>query len=92
MAKSKKEKPNIPQDKQPFTEGCDFCMQFDYDDIHVIGASPDEFGGIELIIKAYQDVGITFACPNTGKKLRLFARLLSDAGKAILNEQNEVKN
>lgn len=87
-----KKKANIPQDKQPFTEGCDFCMQFDYDDIHVIGASPDEHGGIELVLKAYQDVGITFVCPNTGKKLRLFARPLSDAGKAILEDQPPVQN
>jgi hypothetical protein len=85
MAK-KKEKVNIPQNKQPYTEGCDFCMQFDYDDIHVIGASKDENGIIELIIKAYQDAGVTFVCPNTGKKLRIFARPLSDAGKAILEE------
>jgi len=82
---AKKEKENIPQDKQPYTDGCDFCMQFDYDDIHVIGASKDENGVIELIIKAYQDAGVTFVCPNTGKKLRLFARPLSEAGKVILN-------
>lgn len=84
MAK-KKEKANIPEGKQPFTEGCDFCMQFDYDDIHVIGASPDEHGGIELVIKAYQDAGVMFICPTTGKKLRIFARPLTDAGKQILD-------
>ena len=89
MAK-KKEKANIPQNKEPYTGGCDFCMQFDYDDIHIIGASPDEHGGIELVIKAYQDAGVTFVCPNTGKKLRIFARPLSEAGKAIL-EQPETK-
>jgi hypothetical protein len=81
-----KKKANIPEGKQPFTEGCDFCMQFDYDDIHVIGASPDEYGGIELVIKAYQDAGVTFVCPTTGKKLRIFARPLSDRGKEILEE------
>jgi hypothetical protein len=81
-----KKKANIPEGKQPFTEGCDFCMQFDYDDIHVIGASPDEHGGIELVIKAYQDAGVTFVCPTTGKKLRIFARPLSDRGKEILEE------
>ena len=86
MAK-KKEKANIPEGKQPFTEGCDFCMQFDYDDIHVIGASPDEYGGIELVIKAYQDAGVTFLCPTTGKKLRIFARPLTNAGKLILEEK-----
>jgi hypothetical protein len=80
-----KKKANIPEDKQAYTEGCDFCMQFDYDDIHVIGASPDEHGAIELIIKAYQDAGVTFVCPNTGKKLRIFARPLTDAGRAILD-------
>lgn len=81
-----KKKANIPQDKTPFYEGCDFCMQFDYDDIHVIGASPDEHGGIELVIKAYQDAGVTFVCPNTSKKLRIFARPLSDRGREILEE------
>lgn len=86
MAKAKN-KANIPEGKQPFTEGCDFCMQFDYDDIHVIGASPDEYGGIELVIKAYQDAGVTFLCPTTGKKLRIFARPLTDAGKLILEEK-----
>ena len=84
MAK-KKEKANIPQNKEPYVGGCDFCMQFDYDDIHVIGASQDEHGAIELVIKAYQDAGVTFICPNTGKKLRIFARPLSEAGKVILN-------
>lgn len=82
-----KKKANVLKDKQPYTEGCDFCMQFDYDDIHVIGASPDEHGGIELVIKAYQDAGVTFICPNTGKKLRIFARPLTDAGIKILNDQ-----
>jgi hypothetical protein len=70
-----------------YTEGCDFCMQFDYDDPHVIGASPDGDGGLEIVLKAYQDAGITFVCPNTGKKLRLFSRPLSDAGKKILEDQ-----
>lgn len=86
-----KKKANIPQDKTPFYEGCDFCMQFDYDDIHVIGASPDEHGGIELVIKAYQDPGVTFVCPTTGKKLRIFARPLSDRGKEILEESKPIE-
>jgi len=81
-----KKKANIPKEKVPYLDGCDFCMQFDYDDIHVIGASPDEHGGIELVIKAYQDAGVTFVCPNTGKKLRIFARPLSERGIEILNE------
>jgi hypothetical protein len=92
MAKAKKEKEvNIPIDAHPYAEGCDFCMQFDYDDPHVIGASQDEHGVIELTIKAYQDAGVTFMCPDTGKKLRLFARPLSDKGKVILEEQSQVK-
>ena len=45
-----KKKANIPQEAKPYTEGCDFCMQFDYDDIHVIGASPDEYGAIAAVI------------------------------------------
>ena len=87
MAKAKKEKQlNLPQDAQPL-DGCDFCMQFDYDEPHVVGASPDGEGGLEIVLKAYQDAGITFVCPNTGKKLRLFSRPLSEAGKKILEDQ-----
>ena len=65
MAKKKTE---IPKEIQVYTEGCDFCMQFDYDEPHVVGASPDGDGGLEIVLKAYQDAGITFVCPNTGKK------------------------
>ena len=61
----------------------------DYDEPHVIGASPDADGAIELVIKAYLDAGVTFACPNTGKKLRIYARPLTEAGKKILNPDNE---
>lgn len=87
MAKAKKQKElNIPTDAKVL-EGCDFCMQFDYDEPHVVGASPDGEGGLEIVLKAYQDAGITFVCPNTGKKLRLFSRPLSDAGKKILEDQ-----
>ena len=84
MAKNKTE---IPKEIEVYTEGCDFCMQFDYDEPHVIGASPDGEGGLEIVLKAYQDAGITFVCPTTGKKLRLFSRPLSDKGKKILEEQ-----
>ena len=86
MAKASKKKANIPEGKEPLI-GCDFCMQFDYDEPHVVGASPDGEGGLEIVLKAYQDAGITFVCPNTGKKLRLFSRPLSDAGKKILEDQ-----
>lgn len=86
MAKKKTE---IPKEIQVYTEGCDFCMQFDYDEPHVVGASPDGDGGLEIVLKAYQDAGITFVCPNTGKKLRLFARPLSDKGKHILDSQEQ---
>ena len=84
MAKKKTE---IPKEIEIYTEGCDFCMQFDYDEPHVVGASPDGDGGLEIVLKAYQDAGITFVCPTTGKKLRLFSRPLSDKGKKILEEQ-----
>ena len=88
MAKAKKEKKlNLPQDAQPL-DGCDFCMQFDYDEPHVIGASQDADGVMELVIKAYLDAGVTFVCPTTQKKLRIYARPLSDTGKAILEQQN----
>jgi len=92
MSKSKKEKQlNLPQNAEPLN-GCDFCMQFDYDEPHVIGASEDSDGVMELVIKAYLDAGVTFVCPTTQKKLRIYARPLSDTGKAILNQQKEVKN
>jgi hypothetical protein len=92
MAKAKKEKKlNLPQDAEPLN-GCDFCMQFDYDEPHVIGASADSDGVMELVIKAYLDAGVTFVCPTTQKKLRIYARPLSDTGKAILEQQTEVKN
>ena len=92
MAKAKKEKQlNLPKDAQPL-DGCDFCMQFDYDEPHVIGASADADGVMELVIKAYLDAGVTFVCPTTQKKLRIYARPLSDIGKAILEQQTEVKN
>jgi len=92
MAKAKKQKElNVPVDAKVL-EGCDFCMQFDYDDPHVIGASQDGHGVMEITLKSYMDVGITFKCPDTGKKLRLFARPLSDKGQRILDEQeNQVK-
>ena len=71
----------------PNLNGCDFCMQFDYDEPHIIGASENADGVMEIVLKSYMDVGITFKCPDTGKKLRLFARPLSDKGKKILEEQ-----
>ena len=93
MLKAKKEKENInlPIGAQPL-DGCDFCMQFDYDEPHVIGASEDANGVMELVIKAYLDAGVTFVCPTTKKKLRIYARPLSDAGRAILDQQKEVKS
>jgi hypothetical protein len=92
MAKAKKQKElNVPEGVEVLN-GCDFCMQFDYDDPHVIGASSEADGSMEIVLKSYMDVGITFVCPDTKKKLRLFARPLSDKGKRILEEQeNQVK-
>jgi hypothetical protein len=93
MAKAKKEKElNVPKGVEVLN-GCDFCMQFDYDDPHVIGASSEADGSMEIVLKSYMDVGITFVCPDTQKKLRLFARPLSDKGKRILEEQeNQATN
>jgi len=48
---------------------------------------PDGDGGLEIVLKAYQDAGITFICPTTGKKLKLFSRPLSDAGRKIIEDQ-----
>lgn len=88
MAKKKQKELNLPANSEVL-DGCDFCMQFDYDDIHVIGASENADGVMEIILKSYMDAGITFICPNTGKKLRLFARPLSDKGRQILEMQEQ---
>ena len=90
MAKKKVEKvEEIEIEREWFTDGCDFCMQFDYDDPHVIGASPDEKSRIELTLQAYSDPGLMFVCPTTGKKLRIFARPITDAGKKILESEKK---
>jgi hypothetical protein len=91
MAKKKEKELNLPTNAEVL-DGCDFCMQFDYDEPHVIGASENSDGVMEIVLKSYMDVGITFLCPNTGKKLRLFARPLSDKGKQILEMQEEQNN
>jgi len=88
MAKKKEKELNLPSNAQVL-DGCDFCMQFDYDDPHVIGASEKSDGVMEIVLKSYMDVGITFLCPTTRKKLRLFARPLSDKGRQILEMQAE---
>lgn len=92
MGKAKKQKEiklNVPEGVEVLN-GCDFCMQFDYDEPHVIGASSEADGSMEIVLKSYMDAGITFVCPDTKKKLRLFARPLSDAGKKILEDQAPV--
>ena len=71
-------------------EGADFCMQFDNDEIHVISATMSESACIEVKVTTTMDGGVTFLCPTTGKKVRLFARPLSDAGRKLLEEpENE---
>lgn len=90
MAKKKVEKVEEIE-REWFTDGCDFCMQFDYDEPHVIGASPDEKSRIELTLQAYSDPGLMFVCPTTGKKLRIFARPITDAGRALLELENSEK-
>ena len=67
-------------------EGCDFCMQFDNDQPHLIGATMDENGCIEVKVTPIMDGGVTFLCPTTGKRVRLFARPLSDEGRKLLEE------
>lgn len=67
-------------------EGCDFCMQFDNDEINVIGASESSDGFIEIKITPVMDGGVVFQDPNTGKKVRIFARPLSDEGRKIIEE------
>lgn len=66
-------------------EPVEFCMQFDNDEPHVIGATEQEEGCIEVRITPNMDGGVTFLCPTTGKKVRLYARPISDLGRDILN-------
>lgn len=68
-------------------EQFDFCMQFDNDEIHVIGASETSDGFIEIKITPIMDGGVMFQDPTTGKKVRIFARPLSDAGREILEAE-----
>ena len=67
-------------------EGVDFCMQFDYDEPHVISATMSESACIEVKVTTAINGGVAFECPITGKKVRLFARPLSEAGKELLKE------
>jgi hypothetical protein len=78
MAKNKKK-----IEDQPLV-GCDFCMQWDMDDPHVIAATDNPEGFLEIKVTPVMDGGIVFQCPTTNKKLRIFARPLTDAGRAIL--------
>ena len=104
MAKSKKKEVDVKEQDTMMEEalakipvnskildGCDFCMQFDYDEPIVVGASPDAAGVLELTIRSFVDAGLVFMCPNTGKKLRLFARELTDKGREILEEETKNK-
>jgi len=71
-------------------EGADFCMQFDNDEIHVIAATENSDGFMEIKITPVIDGGVMFQDPTTGKKVRLFSRPLSDAGRKLLEEpENE---
>ena len=69
-------------------DGCDFCMQFDNDEIHVIAAAENSEGCMEIKITPEMDGGVMFQDPTTGKKVRIFSRPLTDAGKKILEQPN----
>ena len=68
-------------------EQFDFCMQFDNDEIHVIAATENSDGFMEIKITPVMDGGVMFQDPTTGKKVRLFARPITDAGRAILEAE-----
>ena len=70
-------------------EPVEFCMQFDNDEPHVIGATEQEDGCIEVRVTPTMDGGITFGCPTTGKKVRLYARPITELGREILNPPQE---
>jgi uncharacterized OB-fold protein len=68
-------------------EQFDFCMQFDNDEIHVIAAAENAEGSMEIKITTTMDGGVVLQDPTTGKKVRIFARPITDAGKAILEAE-----
>jgi hypothetical protein len=73
----------VPEEK---LIGCDFCMQFDMDEPHVVAATDNPEGFMEIKVTPVMDGGVVFQCPTTGKKLRIFARPLTDAGQKIIDE------
>lgn len=68
------------------TNAFDFCMQFDNDEIQVIAATENSDGCMEIKITTEMDGGVMLQDPTTGKKVRIFARPLTDAGQAILDQ------
>ena len=68
-------------------EQFDFCMQFDNDEIHVIAAAENAEGCMEIKITTEMNGGVMLQDPTTGKKVRLFARPITDAGRAILEAE-----
>lgn len=68
-------------------EQFDFCMQFDNDEIQVIAAAENSEGFLEIKITPVMDGGVMFQDPTTGKKVRLFSRPITDAGRAILEAE-----
>ena len=74
---------------------CEWCFQFDEDKPQVFAWTDDNNDSTEdpkviFTITNVKDSYITFKHADTGKNFKLFARQLSDEGKALREKQREL--
>jgi hypothetical protein len=74
---------------------CEWCFQFDEDKPQVFAWTDDNSDNTEdpkviFTITNVKDSYITFTNSETGKNFRLFARQLSNEGKALREKQREM--
>jgi len=74
---------------------CEWCFQFDEDKPQVFAWTDDNTDSTEdpkviFTITNVKDSYITFKHADTGKNFKLFARQLSDEGKALREKQREL--
>jgi hypothetical protein len=102
MAKTKKtKKEEVVEFKSPEVtlrqkkyEECEWCFQFDEDEPQVFAWTDDELNKSEdpkviFTITNVENSYITFQNGTTGKLFRLFARELSEEGKALRQKQKD---
>ena len=75
-------------------EECEWCFQFDEDEPQVFAWTDDdlnksEYPKVIFTITNVENSYITFQNGTTGKLFRLFARELSEEGKALRQKQKE---